>query len=137
MAHQHDDQGEATAHSHDCGGLFGCGDEKGTGVVREDIKDGAFDKRAADRLLHMDEVEQERLDGFLSARGRARRQLLRASSFMSALAAVGPWFGGLAHAAGTSNTPPATAGCGGPHHVVPPHKAPTRPPCSPYHLPPL
>ncbi len=103
MAHQHDDQreGEAPAHNHNCGGLFGCGDEKGTGVVREDIKDGAFDKRAADRLLHRDEVEQERLDGFLSARGRARRQLLRASSFMGALAAVGPWFGKLAQAAGS------------------------------------
>src|SRR5260370_37570068 len=118
MAHQHDDQGEATAHSHDCGGLFGCGDEKGTGVVREDIKDGAFDKRTRDRLLHMDEVEQERLDGFLSARGRARRQLLRASSFMSALAAVGPWFGKLAQAAGASDTVAATTGGGGPTHVV-------------------
>ena len=98
MAHQHDRPGErkTPAHNHDCGGLFGCGDEKGTGVIREDIKEGAFDKRAADRLLHGDEVEQELLDGFLSERGRARRQLLRASSFMSALAAVGPWFGKLA-----------------------------------------
>ena len=120
MAHQHDHQGEGNtpAHHHDCGGLFGCGDEKGTGVIREDIKDGAFDRRTADRLLHMDEVEQERLDGFLSARGRARRQLLRASSFMGALAAVGPWFGKLAEAAGTGNTAAATTGGGGPIHVV-------------------
>src|SRR6266404_8684832 len=114
MAHQHDDQteGQTPAHNHNCGGLFGCGDEKGTGVLREDIKDGAFDKRAADRLLHMDEVEQERLDGFLTARGRARRQLLRASSFMSVLAAVGPWFGKLAQAAGAGDTAPATPGGG-------------------------
>src|SRR5260370_30135600 len=120
MAHEHDQEreGKTPAHQHHGGALFGCGDEKGTGVIREDIKDGAFDKRTADGLLHMDEVEQERLDGFLSARGRARRQLLRASSFMSALAAVGPWFGGLAHAAGTSNTLAATAGGGGPIHVV-------------------
>src|SRR5712671_4296602 len=105
MAHLHDLHREDNppAHNHDCGGLFGCGDEKGTGVLREDIKDGTFDKRAADRLLHMDEVEQERLDGFLSARGRARRQLLQASSFMGALAAVGPWFGKLAQAAGASD----------------------------------
>ena len=41
---------------HDCGKLFGCGDEKGTGVVREDIKDGAFGQARADRLMHMDEV---------------------------------------------------------------------------------
>jgi len=72
MAHEHDYHRNPPAHHHDCGGLFGCGDEKGTGVIREDIKDGAFNKRRADRLLHMDEVEQERVDGFLSARGRAR-----------------------------------------------------------------
>jgi acetamidase/formamidase len=118
MAHEHDYHRNTPAHHHDCGGLFGCGDEKGTGVIREDIKDGAFNKRRADRLLHMDEVEQERVDGFLSARGRARRQLLRASSFMSALATVGPWFGRLARAAATSDTAAATTGVSGPIHVV-------------------
>jgi acetamidase/formamidase len=109
MAHRRDGQTElpAAIHAHDCGGLFGCGDEKGTGVIREDIAEGAFNRRQADRLLHMDEIEQERLDGFLNARGRARRQLLRASSFMGALAAVGPWFGGLARAAAGSDPPPA------------------------------
>jgi hypothetical protein len=128
MAHQHDDQreGEAPAHHHDCGGLFGCGDEKGTGVLREDIKAGAFDKRTADRLLHMDQVEQERLDGFLSARGRARRQLLQASSFMGALAAVGPWFGKLALAAGAGDTVPTTTGSSGRVHVVDSNKETVR-----------
>jgi acetamidase/formamidase len=110
--HDHRNEGDTPAHGHNCGGLFGCGDEKGTGVVREDIKDGAFDIRAADRLLHMDEVKQERLDGFLTARGRRRRQLLRASSFMSALAAVGPWFGRLAQAAGETS-PNLVIGAGG------------------------
>ena len=73
MAHQHDHQAgdQASARNYDCGGLFGCGDEKGTGVIREDIKDGVLDRRTADRLLHMDEVDQERFDGFLTARGRA------------------------------------------------------------------
>ena len=118
MAHEHDYHRNPPAHHHDCGGLFGCGDEKGTLVIREDIKDGAFNERRADRLLHMDEVEQERVDGFLSARGRARRQLLRASSFMSALAAVGPWFGRLAQAAATSDTAAATTGVSGRIHVV-------------------
>ncbi len=130
MAHQHHHQseGETPAHNH-CGGLFGCGDEKGTGVVREDIKDGAFDRRAADRLLHMDEVDQERFDGFLTARGRARRQLLRASSFMSALAAVGPWFGKLAQAADTNSAGPAAGGAGdngGRVHVVESNKQTVR-----------
>ena len=79
-------------HHHDCGNLFGCGEEKGTGVLREDIKDVAWTSRVSDRLRHMDEMDQERLDSYLSARGRSRRALLRASTFMGALAAVGPWF---------------------------------------------
>ncbi|HEY6306864.1 MAG TPA: acetamidase/formamidase family protein [Candidatus Angelobacter sp.] len=102
--HVHDDAQamEPHAHHHDCGNLFGCGDEKGTGVLREDIKDAAWTRHASDRLLHMDEMSQEDLDGYLSARGRSRRTLLRASSFMGALAAVGPWFTNLAFAANTS-----------------------------------
>lgn len=85
-------------HPHSCGNLFGCGEENGTGVAREDIKDAAVTKRIADRLLHMDEVSQERLDGYLTARGQSRRSMLRASGFMGALAAVGPWFSKLAYA---------------------------------------
>jgi acetamidase/formamidase len=89
---------QCQARRHDCGNLFGCGEENGTGVVREDIKDAAVTKRVADRLFHMDGIHQERLDGFLAARGRSRRSMLRASGFMGALAAVGPWFGKLAYA---------------------------------------
>jgi acetamidase/formamidase len=96
---QQDQHSQPQPHAHACGNLFGCGEEKGTGVLREDIKDAAFTKRAADRLLHMGEMNQERLDGFLTARGRSRRRLLRASSFMGALAGIGPWFNKLAHAA--------------------------------------
>jgi hypothetical protein len=59
-----------------CANFFGCGDVKGIGIFREDIKDGAFDSRASDRLLHMDEVDQENLDNYLSARGRWRRKFL-------------------------------------------------------------
>ena len=99
LDHQQDQESQPQTHHHDCGNLFGCGEEKGTGVLREDIKDAAFTKRAADRLLHMDEMNQEQLDGYLTARGLSRRWLLRASSFMGALAAIGPWFTKLAHAA--------------------------------------
>jgi acetamidase/formamidase len=95
--HEHESELSET-HPHDCGHLFGCGEVKGTGVFREDIKDAAYTRRAADRLLHMDEVNREQLDGFLTARGRARRRLLRASSFMGALAGIGPWFNKLAFA---------------------------------------
>ena len=94
------------AHDHHfCGNLFGCGEEQGTGVLREDIKDAACARRTADRLLHMDEVNQEQFDGFLSARGRSRRRLLRASTFMGALAAAGPWFNKLAGAAEAASAP--------------------------------
>jgi len=97
--HQLEQPTQPQPHRHACGNLFGCGEEKGTGVLREDIKDAALTTRVADRLLHMDAVNQEQLDGFLSARGRSRRRLLRASSFMGALAGIGPWFSKLAHAA--------------------------------------
>jgi len=116
--HEHNEQDEHNhgSHLHQCGGLFGCGDEKGTGVVREDIKDGAYDKRSADRLLHMDEVDQERFNSYLTARGRGRRELLRASSFMGALAAVGPAFAKLARAADKPAGP--AKGGGGRVHTV-------------------
>jgi acetamidase/formamidase len=121
MAHRHDQDGEdhAAAHHHDCGNLFGCGDEKGTGIIREDIKDGAVTSRSADRLSHMDEIDEERLDGYLTARGRARRQLLRASSFMGALAAVAPAFARLAQAAAPGMAGPASGTVGkGRLHIV-------------------
>src|ERR1041385_3306517 len=96
----HDPHLPTTHHHHDCGNLFGCGDEKGTGIFREDIKDAAVTRRTSDRLSHMDEIDQETFDGYLTARGRGRRTLLRASSFMGALAAVGPFFSKLSYAVG-------------------------------------
>ena len=93
-----DHQDVPSPHTHQCGDLFGCGEEKGTGIVREDIKDATVTRRSADRLLHMDEIQQETLDSYLTVRGRSRRKLLQASTFMGALAAVGPWFGKLANA---------------------------------------
>lgn len=101
----HDQDQLPTHHHHDCGNLFGCGDEKGTGIIREDIKDAAVTCRTSDRLLHMDEINRENFDSYLTARGRGRRILLRASSFMGALAAVGPWFGRLAYAIGADGEP--------------------------------
>lgn len=51
MAHDQDPESQPQPHHHSCGNLFGCGDEKGAGVFREDIKDSAFTNRAADCLL--------------------------------------------------------------------------------------
>jgi acetamidase/formamidase len=129
MTHEPDHHPAGETHAyHSCGNLFGCGEENGTGVFREDVKDAAFTQRAADRLLHMDEFNQERLDGFVTARGLSRRRLLRASSFMSLLAATGPWFSQLAHATdslvgGDGGGAPGGAGKktkeeSGPVHVV-------------------
>ena len=88
----HDQENPSVHHHHNCGNLFGCGEEQGTGVLRGDVTDATFNRRTADRLLHMDEVHQETLDNYLSTRGKFRRKLLQASSFMGMLAAVGPWF---------------------------------------------
>ena len=121
---EHDEQHEHSSMStnitdhHAGANLFGCGDEKGIGILREDIKERAFDNRTSDRLLHMDEIDQAILDGYLSARGRWRRKFLQASSFMGALAAVGPWFGKLARADEAGKAATAHQGEGR-VHVVP------------------
>jgi acetamidase/formamidase len=95
---EHDCENQPSSH-HACANLFGCGEENGTGVIREDIKEAALTRRTADRLLHMDELQPESLHRYLDARGQQRRQLLRASGFMGVLAATGPWFQKLAFAA--------------------------------------
>src|SRR6516165_10397254 len=123
MSQEHDEANEHPpqhCHHHACANFFGCGDEKGIGIFREDIKDGAFDNRASDRLLHMDEVDHGNLDNYLSARGRWRRKFLQASSFMGALAAVEPWFAKLARAGQPGAAPKRQSHDGeGRVHVVP------------------
>ena len=123
MLQEHDEANAHTqqhCHHHACANLFGCGNVKGIGIFREDIKDRAFDNRASDRLLQMDEVDEENLDNYLSARGRCRRKLLQASSFMGALAAVDPWFSKLARAgqSGAARKPESSQSEGR-VHVVP------------------
>jgi acetamidase/formamidase len=126
MSHIHEEASEDTSrHSyhHACANLFGCGDEKGIGILREDIKERAFDNRASDRLLHMDEINQPNLDNYLSTRGRWRRKFLHASSFMGALAAIGPRFVKFARAdvPGAASRPPSFQSEGR-VHVVPSSK---------------
>jgi len=110
MAHPHDHEGEGTApaHNHNCGGLSAAATKKVPDHPRGH-QGGAFDNRAADRLLHMDEVQQERLDGILSDGGRARRQLLQASSFMERSGGGRPRFGSSSGAGGGDTAAPATA----------------------------
>ena len=122
MSNTHGDGNEHAHHHpdhHACANLFGCGDEKGTGIIREDVKDAVFDSRASDTLLHMEEVHQETLDGYLSARGRWRRRFLQASSFMGVLAAAEPWFARLSRAQDSGGAPKRQSDRGGRVHVVP------------------
>ena len=95
--HCHDGHEHGSQHRA-CANLFGCGDEQGTGIIREDIKDAVFQKRTADTLLHMERGQSGKTRRYLSARGRGRRKFLQASSFMGVLAAVEPWFARLARA---------------------------------------
>jgi acetamidase/formamidase len=107
--------------------LFGCGEDIGTGVLREDIGAGALDERATDRLRRGDALDPEQLDGYLTAHGRRRRQLLRASSLIGTLAAVGPWFDRLARAAGGDHPLPLPDGKpAGRLHIVPSTKETVR-----------
>ena len=105
-------------HGHRCGGFFGCGEEQGEGVVRQDLSEASFNGRVSDRLTHMDEIDAETLDHHLTARGRSRRELLKASAFMGMLAAVGPWFGKRADAATPAVDAATLAPGAGRMHVV-------------------
>ena len=67
----------------------------------------------------MDEVDQETLNGHLTARGHWRRKFLQASSFMGAFAAVEPWFARLARAQESGVAPKRQSHHGGRVHVVP------------------
>jgi acetamidase/formamidase len=106
-------------HRHECGSLFGCGEEQGQGVLRQDLAERSYTARAADRLTHMDEIDPATLDGHLTARGRSRRELLKSSAFMGMLAAVGPWFAKPAFASGGDGGVPRRVAQGdGRVHVV-------------------
>jgi len=69
--------------------FFGCGGREGARHHPRGHQGCRLRQFAAsDTLLHLDQVDQETLDGYLSARGHWRRKFLQASSFMGALAAV-------------------------------------------------
>jgi len=72
------------------------GDEKGVGIFREDIKEGAFNNRASDRLLHMEEVDQANSTNIFRRVDAGAGSSCRPSSFMGALYSSRPWFAKLA-----------------------------------------
>ncbi len=99
--HSHPD---GNAPKHQCGTLFGCGDELGVGIVREDAREAIGGRKGMDRLQHMDEVNQDRLDRYLDARGRDRRALLKSGGLLGFLAALSPAISRVARADDTGGS---------------------------------
>ena len=92
--------------------MFGCGENIGSGsfIFRDEIAQAGYAPQA-DRLRHMDSIDQDRLEAVLDARGRARRTLLAAGGVLGLLAAVGPAFATFAEPRGSGRgaQPPAAS----------------------------
>ncbi len=73
--------------------MFGCGESVGPGslVFRDDLVETLYGRRA-ERLRHMERINQDVLEAVLDGRGRIRRALQAASRIFGLLAAVGPTF---------------------------------------------
>jgi acetamidase/formamidase len=72
--------------------LFGCGEIQCNVRVGDPLQKHLVSPREADRLQHMEEVDQQTLGTFIDARARERRGVLRAGGFLGAMALVGPLF---------------------------------------------
>jgi acetamidase/formamidase len=98
--------------------MFGCGERIGRGslVFRDEVAQALYTPRA-DRLRHLDTVNQASLEGVLERRGRQRRALLMAGGLCGLLAAVGPTFTALASGAGRAAQSPTEAQTGRVHTV--------------------
>jgi acetamidase/formamidase len=103
--------------------MFGCGGGDRNFRFHDDLTDAILDRRQRDRLRHLDGLDQGTLDGFLTARGRERRSLLKAGGLLGALAAVGPAFAAVAKAQRRPSAPASVAssplGQEGRTHTVP------------------
>jgi acetamidase/formamidase len=92
--------------------MFGCGENIGSGsfIFRDEIAQAGYAPQA-DRLRHMDSIDQDSLEAVLDARGRARRTLLAAGGVLGLLAAVGPAFATFAEPRGSGRgaQPPAAS----------------------------
>jgi acetamidase/formamidase len=111
--------------------MFGCGESVGSGsfIFRDEIAQAGYAPRA-DRLRHMDSLNQGSLEAVLDARGRARRTLLAAGGVLGLLAAVGPAFATFAEPRGSERgaQPPAASGAAqtGRVHTIPSTSATVR-----------
>lgn len=94
MAHDHQ---TGSPHGGTCS-LSGCGEVEASTRFNDQAKQAVVTGPQEDRLLRMDEVSQETLDEFLTARGRERRSALKVGGILGAMAAAGPLFSGVARA---------------------------------------
>ena len=110
-------------HEHRTGrcSLSGCGEIEGTERAGDEVARAAAPESRRRRLFRLDELDGDTLDRVLTARGRERRDLLRAGGLLAGCAAVGPMF---ASACATPRSSPENAsagsGAGGPPPLFPP-----------------
>src|ERR1051326_1641374 len=90
--------------------MFGCSEGIGRGSLnfRDEFAEAMYSPRA-DRLRHMDAVNQANLEEVLERRGRQRRALLTAGGLFGLLAAIGPAFSAAASGAGCAAAVQRTA----------------------------
>jgi acetamidase/formamidase len=90
--------------------MFGCSEGIGRGSLnfRDEFAEAMYAPRA-DRLRHMDAVNQANLEEVLERRGRQRRALLTAGGLFGLLAAIGPAFSAAASGAGRAAAVQRTA----------------------------
>ena len=107
--------------------MFGCGENVGRGPLMfcDEVARAAFTPRA-DRLRHMDEVDQEGLEHTLAQRGRQRRALLMAGGLFGLLTAVGPTISAFASSTGRVAGQRTVAAQEGRVHTVPSTSATVR-----------
>lgn len=135
MRRHHRQKSAPSEHPHSAGAdqcvLFGCGEIEGKVRAGDPLHEHLVTRRTADRLQHMEELEQQTLDAFREARHTERRDVLRTGGFLGAMALVGPLFS-RADAAGTpqvrkaSGAAEAASAGSGKVHVVEPNTETTR-----------
>jgi acetamidase/formamidase len=91
MAHEADGGGHR-------GSLSGCGELALTAHQRDEVVAELYRGRRRDRLEHAEEVKRDTLEQFITARGRERREILRAGGLLGVLSAAGALFSSVARA---------------------------------------
>src|SRR5690348_11973618 len=95
MAHEHEHDAHE-GHGASACALSGCGEVEAVERAADEAAAHVAPPAQRRRLLRLDELQGETLDGYLTARGRERRSLLRSGGLLAGCAAVGPLFAACA-----------------------------------------